>query len=280
MFTNKAKVMTSFLTTTNIYSSLKNMTVMCITLFALAACSTTQPNVSTMHSNGVEINDPYEDMNRKVFEFNKGVDAAFINPIVRGYQYTVPDTARDKVDNVLRNLNSPTVFINQLLQGDIEGAGTVLVRATINTILGIGGIFDLAAYEGIEYEQEDFGQTLGVWGIDHGPYLVVPIIGPSSARDYAGFFIDSYMDPLRWYMFNTDREAGYFGLTGAKYISLRSSLIDVLESLENSSIDYYAATRSAYYQRRAALLIDQDPETTGYEEIPDYDDFEDYDHYK
>lgn len=219
------------------------------------------------------ISDPFEEANRKVFKFNAAVDDAVINPIVKGYKAVVPSPARTGIDNALRNLRSPTTFANQVLQGDLKGAGDVFVRAVINTFVGLGGLFDVAGNEGIEYEIEDFGQTLGKWGVGHGPYMVVPIIGPSSARDYAGFFIDSYADPLRWYLFNTDEEGIYYGKLGVEYLSLRTSLIGVLEDLEESSIDYYAATRSAYYQRREALLNDEDPEKATAPSIPDYSDF-------
>lgn len=220
------------------------------------------------------IYDPLEEQNRRVFAFNEAIDDAFINPIVYGYQTVVPEPARKGVGNALQNIRTPTIFMNQVLQGDMEGAGTALLRGVINTIVGIGGIFDVAKYVGLEHEHEDFGQTLAKWGVDHGPYMVVPVVGPSSARDYVGIFVDSYADPLRWYLFNVDKEGIYFGKLGADYLNLRSDLIAILEDLEKSSIDYYAAMRSTYYQRRQALVNDQDPDASGYAtDIPDYDDF-------
>ncbi len=206
----------------------------------------------------VVVSDPFEGTNRAIFSFNNAVDDVVIHPIAKGYNTFVPSPARTGVTNVLRNLRSPVNFANQILQGDIDGAGTVIVRAVVNSLLGIGGIFDLAGHEGIEYEVEDFGQTLATWGVGHGPYLVVPILGPSSTRDYLGYAVDSFADPLRWYLFNVDKEDVYYGKIGADYLTLRASLVDVLEDLERSSIDYYAATRSAYYQRREALVNDQD----------------------
>ncbi len=236
---------------------------------ALTGCMTTEPR----GIDGAEINDPFENYNRKVFSFNKAVDAAFINPVVKTYKTVVPNPAQTGLDNALKNLRSPTTFMNEVLQGDLDGAGNVLKRAVINTLLGFGGIFDLAGHEGIMYEAEDFGQTLASWGVDHGPYLVVPVIGPSSTRDYAGFFVDSIADPLRWYAHNVDKEGIYYGKVALDYLNLRASLIDVLEELEASSIDYYAATRSAYYQRREALVNDQNPDDAAYVDIPDYDDY-------
>ncbi|MCC6597822.1 MAG: VacJ family lipoprotein [Alphaproteobacteria bacterium] len=240
-----------------------------LAVLGMGACST--GNAESVRAGDVEIHDPFEGTNRAVFAFNNKVDDIIIHPIAKGYNTVVPKPARTGVDNVLRNLKSPVTFANQALQGDVGGAGNVFVRTVINTLLGFGGLFDVAAAEGIEYEQEDFGQTLATWGVGHGPYLVVPIIGPSSLRDYVGYAVDSFADPLRWYLFNIDHEEIYYGKVGMEYLTLRASLVDVLEDLEKSSIDYYAATRSAYYQRRAALVNDQNPETAASSDIPDYD---------
>ncbi|MGH1397736.1 MAG: MlaA family lipoprotein [Alphaproteobacteria bacterium] len=224
-------------------------------------------------ADGQEISDPFEGVNRKVFAFNAAVDEAIIHPTLKGYRLVVPSYARTGLGNFLNNLKSPVVFGNQLLQGDLEGAGTSFVRATINTILGVGGLIDIAGMEGIEHEGEDFGQTLAKWGMDHGPYLVVPIVGPSSARDYVGYIVDGYADPLRWYLFNVDKEGLHYARMGLSYLDLRDDLMDVLEDLQRSSIDYYAATRSVYYQRREALVNDEDPDANAAAVIPDYDDY-------
>ena len=148
----------------------------------------------------------------------------------------------------------------------------MLLRATINTFVGFGGLFDFAAKEGLPHEQEDFGQTLATWGLDHGPYLVVPLLGPSSARDSVGYIVDGYADPLRWYLFNTGREDLYYTRFGLSYLNARDELMDVLEDLRNSSIDYYASTRSIYYQRRDALVKDKNPDDAVAVSIPNYDD--------
>jgi phospholipid-binding lipoprotein MlaA len=249
---------------------LKVLAVLAVGSLAVSACSTTETQTITVDS--VTIQDPYENTNRAVFAFNNVVDDAVIHPIAKGYNTVLPSPVRTGVTNVLRNLRSPVDLANQALQGDAQGVHDVAVRAVVNTMVGGAGLFDVAAYEGIPYEFEDFGQTLAVWGVPHGPYLVVPIIGPSSARDYVGFFVDSYLDPLRWYLFNIDEEGIYYGKVGLQYLNLRASLVDVLEDLENSSIDYYAATRSAYYQQREALVNDQDSGEFSVPDIPDYDD--------
>lgn len=229
------------------------------TSLVLGACST-----NSEYREG-SMTDPFESSNRTIFAFNKAVDKAVIHPVVKGYRFIVPEPGRKGLRNFLRNLKSPVTLANEVLQGDVDGAGKVVLRAVVNTLVGVGGVFDVAGSEGYEYEQEDFGQTLGAWGVGHGPYLVLPILGPSSARDYAGYIVDSFADPLRWYLFNIDEEGWYYAKVGVEYLDLRESLVDVLEELEKSSIDYYAAVRSTYYQRREALVRDDmsTPDDTG-----------------
>ena len=226
-----------------------------VSSFILCSCASTQGH--QIHEAGIVINDPFEEQNRKVMAFNRAVDKVVIHPIVKGYRTITPQPARSGIRNFLRNLRSPINLVNQLLQGDLEGAGNVIMRAAVNTTVGVGGLFDVAGYEGIKYESEDFGQTLAVWGVDYGPYMVVPFIGPSSMRDYSGYFVDSFGDPLRWHLFNNDQEALYYTKFGLDYLDLRDSLMDTLEDLDDSSFDYYAAVRSIYYQHRQALIYDQ-----------------------
>lgn len=240
----------------------------------LASCAS---NKEQIYVGDIQVNDSFEQTNRMVFAFNDTVNDAVIHPVVRGYRMAVPSPARTGMRNVLRTLRSPVNLGNQVLQGDAEGAGNVITRTIINVLIGVGGIFDVAGHEGIEYEVEDFGQTLAIWGVDHGPYLVLPLIGPSSLRDYTGYLVDGYADPLRWYLFNIEEKGIYYTKTGLSYLDLRESLIDVLEELEASSIDYYAATRSIYYQKRQALVEDRANgranEAPEYSEFPEYDDY-------
>lgn len=234
-------------------------------------CSTTAQTTDRQGNPVVtetEISDPFESFNRGVFAFNQGFDNMILHPVLEGYRAVVPDPAREGVSNFMSNLKSPVHFANQVLQGDIGGAATVLQRAIINTLLGFG-LFDVAGKEGIEAEAEDFGQTLAVWGVGHGPYIVVPFLGPSSLRDYVGYAVDAFADPLRLYLFNTDQEGWAWARAGVDYLVLRDSLMDTLKDLEKSSVDYYAATRSIYVQRRAAMVADS---TSASEDIPDYDE--------
>jgi phospholipid-binding lipoprotein MlaA len=227
-----------------------------VSTLGLASCSSTPDDPIVAG----DVYDPLENTNRMIFGFNDVVSDAVIHPVIKGYRYAVPKPARTGLRNFLRNLRAPVQLGNQLLQGDLKGAENVLVRTAVNTLLS-GGLFDIAGYEGIEYEPEDFGQTLAVWGVGHGPYMVVPFLGPSSMRDYFGYAVDSLADPLRYYLHNIDEEEVYYVKLGLDYLELRDSFMDVLEDLESSSVDYYAAVRSTYYQRREALVNDENPET-------------------
>lgn len=233
--------------------------VAAVSALFLAGCSAANHS----YENGASsISDPFENVNRKIFAFNTVVDRAIIHPVVEGYRFIVPSYARKGIHNFLLHLSSPASLMNQTLQGDLPGAGRVLERAAINTFIGLGGFVDVAAMEGLTREQEDFGQTLGFWGVPHGPYLVAPVMGPASSRDVVGFMVDGFADPLRMYWFNIDEDHLHYNRMGLAYLDLRNQLKDTLEDLQRSSIDYYAATRSIYYQRRNALVRDEDPQGT------------------
>ncbi|PJB72736.1 MAG: vacJ like lipofamily protein [Alphaproteobacteria bacterium CG_4_9_14_3_um_filter_47_13] len=219
-----------------------------------------------------DIYDPMENMNRTVFNLNDSLDRAIADPLARGYRAITPEFVRNGVRNFLRNLRSPVNLANQVLQGDIEGAAGDVTRFAMNTTIGIGGLFDVAADTGLEYEYEDFGQTLGVWGVDHGPYLVLPVMGPSSLRDSTGLLVDTVADPVRIYLYNTHNEEWYYARSGATALDKREELLDVIDDLRKNSFDYYAAIRSAYMQKRAALVKDDNPDILTGASIPDYDD--------
>ncbi len=238
--------------------------------FALNACASARED--QIIDTGNVIYDPYEDMNRRVMAFNLAVDHTVINPAIKGYRVAIPQPARTGLRNFLRNLRTPVDLLNQVLQGDVEGSGNTALRAAINTTVGVGGLFDVAGHEGIKYEPEDFGQTLAVWGVGHGPYMVVPFIGASSMRDYGGFFADSMVDPLGWYLHNIDEEGIALARFGISYFDLRESLHDTLTDLERNSFDYYAAVRSTYYQHRRALVHDNAPQSSA--DLPDIPDFD------
>jgi phospholipid-binding lipoprotein MlaA len=255
----------------NIVTGLRLLALGAVCAAGLAGCASAQ-KAGMDDSAQQEVYDPMENMNRGVFAFNNAVDHAVMRPVAKGYRAVVPKPVRNGLRNFLNNLRSPIVFANQVLQGDVEGAGNAFARAAINTTVGVGGLFDVAGSEGLKDEPEDFGQTLAVWGVDHGPYLVIPLMGPSSLRDGTGMLVDSFADPVRLYLFNTDRERLHYIRVGLSALDQREALLDVMDDLEKNSFDYYAAMRSAYIQRREALVNDQDPATMAAPAIPDYDD--------
>lgn len=231
---------------------------------SLSACASDK-------ANNAEIYDPLEGVNRTTLKMNEVADKAILKPVAQGYRAVTPEAGRTVVSNFLRNLNSPVIIGNELLQGDLEGAGNATARLVINTLAGFGGILDLAADGGIEHQPEDFGQTLATWGVGDGMYVVLPLMGPSSLRDASGRMVDSFADPLRTYLFNIDDDHLHYTRVGATVVSEREALIEVIDDLRRNSFDYYAALRSAYVQRRQALINDQG--ANGAMEIPDYDDF-------
>ena len=197
-----------------------------------------------------EANDPLEPMTREIFAFNEGADKYLLRPIAEGYVAVVPEAGRHGVRNFLNNIRSPVVFANDLMQAEFERAGITAGRAIVNTTIGFGGLFDVASDVGLPYHDEDFGQTLAVWGVPEGPYLVLPIFGPSNPRDTVGLVADGFMDPLNWYLDNI--HLGYLTYVRAAIdgIDRRSEVLDTLDEIKRTSLDFYATIRSLYRQRR------------------------------
>lgn len=221
---------------------------------------------------GAGYSDPFEAYNRKAFAFNEAADKTVIRPVLLGYRAVTPQPVRQGLSNFLRNLREPMYAANNVLQGDLDGAGTSLTRVAVNTFAGGLGTFDVASAEGIVPDPEDFGQTLGVWGVEHGPYVVVPLIGPSSVRGYVGYGVDIYFDPLSMYWRNVDEQGLLWSRVGLTYLDTREQIMDDLKALREGSADPYAATRSAYFQLRAAQLADRRGAGGRASNIPDYDD--------
>jgi phospholipid-binding lipoprotein MlaA len=197
--------------------------------------------------------DPLEPLNRTVYGVNYVADHVFLRPIAYAYRDGVPLVIRSKVTNTLRNLKAPVVLANDLLQGEWNRAEDTSMRFLINTTFGVLGIFDVATDWGYPYHQEDFGQTLAVAGVGEGPYLVLPLVGPSNARDAVGLAVDWFFDPVRLYgaTQNPNWEPEFtWTRTGMTAVDTSAAYLDSLEELERSSIDTYAAMRSAYGQLR------------------------------
>ena len=224
--------------------------------FAASMEETDSVHVTLAQASGEEaVNDPLESLNRSIFEVNEGLQDVLLRPIAKFYNANVNLTVRQGISNFLDNLSSPVIFANDLLQGEFERALTTFGRAFINTTIGIVGFADVASALGLERHDEDFGQTLAVYGMGEGFYLVLPIFGPSSPRDAIGkFVIDPYLDPLGLWLDNTDRQNIEYTLAGAEGLDEYAGIVDELNQVKKTSVDYYAAVRSLYRQYRVSEI--------------------------
>ena len=223
-------------------------------LLLVAACAArppaTQPDELADYT---ERNDPLEPANRKFFAVNSAIDHAVLHPVAAGYRDDVPDTVRTHLHNTLSNLGNPAQLANDMLQGKPRKAGNTLVRLVINTTIGIGGLFDVAAGLGYPDHDTDFGLTLALWGVEGGPFLFLPILGPSDPRDAIGFGANSALDPLTWVSFGGSATLGWarFGL-GA--VDTRARLLEQTDAIDQTALDPYATYRSLYQQHRSAEI--------------------------
>jgi phospholipid-binding lipoprotein MlaA len=229
-----------------------------------------------------EVNDPIEPFNRTVFDFNQFLDKLLFKPLAIFYRGFIPPEARDGVGNFLNNLKSPVVLINNFLQGDIDAAGVTFTRFLMNSTIGVAGFGDPASHRGWERRSEDFGQTLAVWGVPEGPYLILPFLGPSNPRDTTGIVVDTFIfDPVNWYIRagGGDRRGWGFARTGMTALDRRAANFEEIDDLEKSSLDYYAALRSLYRQFRTSQIYNGDPPIDpvgpGFDDFPEDDGFGD-----
>ncbi len=200
-----------------------------------------------------EIYDPIEPINRAIFGFNNVADRIILEPVAKGYR-KLPSPVQSGVSNFLSNLRTPLVAINQLLQGQGKNAAESVGRFAVNTTAGVLGIIDVAEKVGLEEKEEDFGQTLGTWGVGDGFYLVLPIFGPSNLRDSAGMILTYSTDPINLYAVR-EGEAWLVPLRVAtNAVDQRSKIIDEVNAMRDNSVDYYATVRSSYYQNRKAAI--------------------------
>jgi len=199
--------------------------------------------------------DPLEPLNRGIYKFNDGVDALVIMPAARFYTGLLPEWLRNGIGNFFSNLNDVIVAANGLLQLKMQQAGQDVARIVVNSTVGVLGIFDVATGIGLEKHDEDFGQTLGYWGLGDGPYLVLPILGPSNLRDSVGWVGDFYTWPVTYVEDDSTRNI----LVGVRVISARADLLASSSILETAALDPYAFVRDAYLQRRRNLIYDGKP---------------------
>ena len=227
----------------------------------LGGCASAPPSAEALAAN-----DPWEQTNRQTLKLNGQIDHYFVIPTVGLYFLVVPERGRRGVHNFLGNLSLPTIFVNDMLQGEFSRAGKSMWRLVINSTLGLGGFLDPASKAGIPGHGEDFGQTLAVWGVDEGPYLVLPFLGPSNPRDATGIAVDVAMDPTNQIPFKQhiwwDAGRIYFTL-----LDLRAQNYQAIQGIQRSSVDYYSSLRNLYRQMRAQEIRNGRKAT---QDLPDF----------
>jgi phospholipid-binding lipoprotein MlaA len=211
----------------------------------LAGCATSGGNPG----------DPLEPFNRAMFSFNDAVDTAVMKPVAKGYRAVLPGFVRTGVSNFFSNVEDVWICVNDLLQGKFQRGLGDFGRVLFNTTLGIGGLFDFASDAGLQKNNEDFGQTLGWWGVGSGPYLVLPFLGPSTTRDSLAFLVDSEAD-LVWRIDNVPVRNSAVAL---RYVDRRAGILDATSLIDAAALDKYTFVREAFLQRRRNLVYDGNP---------------------
>jgi phospholipid-binding lipoprotein MlaA len=218
-----------------------------VSCLVVGGCATLPPS----SSGKPDPRDPWERFNRASFKFNDAMDRAILRPVAKAYVKVTPRVLRTGLGNALDNLESISTIVNATLQGKVGQAGRDSARFLLNSTLGLGGLFDPATAAGLEQHDEDFGQTLGVWGVQSGPYLMVPILGPSSARDFVGRVTEQFTYPVSYLEDDSTR----YMIRAVDFVNLRASLLDLDAQLEQS-FDRYAFVRNAWLQRREYKVLD------------------------
>jgi phospholipid-binding lipoprotein MlaA len=230
--------------------------VLALVLAPLLGACATPPSDPQARADFDARNDPAEPTNRDVFAVDQFVDKNAIKPVAQAYRDDVPVVVQNRLRDFLLNLHAPVIEINDILQGNVSRGWITLQRFIVNTAFGGLGLFDVAASDyNLPYHDADYGETLAVWGIGDGPYVMLPIFGPSNVRDAVGTGLGFVLDPLAW-VGGTNAMYANYSRAGANGVDGRAGTIDATDALENSSIDFYAAARSAYRQHRAAEIAD------------------------
>ncbi|MBV2235888.1 MAG: VacJ family lipoprotein [Sterolibacterium sp.] len=199
--------------------------------------------------------DPIEGFNRAMFDINEGLDKTIVRPIAQGYETVLPSPVRKGVTNFFANIGDLFIAINNLLQGKVPEALSDVSRLAVNTTFGLLGVIDVASDLGLEKHEEDFGQTFGRWGVESGPYLVLPLLGPSTLRDSFGLAADTSADPVVW----LDHVPTRNSLLATRAINNRAGLLAADKIIEEAALDRYSYMRDAYLQRRRSLIYDGNP---------------------
>ena len=234
-----------------------------LALLGLGACSTVpsapggaQPADDGEAAMGTHKSDPWERLNRRIYGFNEAVDAAVLKPVARGYQAIVPEFIRTGIDNMFGNLGDAWSTVNLLLQAKPKPALEMGMRVVTNSVFGLAGFLDIAEEAGLSRQSEDFGQTLGVWGVQGGPYLVLPLLGPSTLRDTAALPVDMKASPSA-IAFKEVRDQN--GATVLSVINTRAKLLNATRVLDDVALDKYILLRDAYLSRRRSQIYDGEP---------------------
>ncbi|MDF2763185.1 MAG: mlaA [Rhodospirillales bacterium] len=225
-------------------------------LAMLAGCATVPPKDSSAYQSYLERNDPLEPMNRYFFEVNRGLDELVLKPAAAAYNAALPYPVQDSVRAFINNLRSPLILANDLLQGEGDRAYVTLSRFIVNTSIGVLGLFDVATEIGLDYHDEDFGQTMAVAGVGSGPYLMLPLLGPTNPRDLVGRVVDFAFDPLT-YIGGADAR---LARTSADTVDYRNRNRKTIEALQEGSLDFYATVRNASRQRREDEIRNRRPQ--------------------
>ncbi|WP_297724043.1 VacJ family lipoprotein [Limnohabitans sp. Rim8] len=231
----------------------------CTVIALLQACATAVPVAAS------DPRDPFENMNRKVTGFNDVVDAAVLKPVAQTYAQIVPGFVRTGVRNFFGNLSDVWSLANNAAQLKFKATGDTALRVGINTFVGFGGLLDIASDLGVERHRSDFGLTLGHWGVQTGPYIVLPLLGPSTVRDAVALTIDRQGDLSRQSASSLKRDTAL----ALKLVDTRESLLKILDALKEASLDPYTFTRDAYLQKRRNDQFDGNPPMQGSYDDPD-----------
>jgi phospholipid-binding lipoprotein MlaA len=234
-----------------------------IPLFCLLACLGLGGCASPSHNP----KDPFESFNRGVYKFNDTLDKAVVKPVAKGYKTVMPSPVQKGLSNFFSNLNDVTVAANDLLQLKVKQAASDTGRIVVNTTVGLLGLIDVASSVGLAKHNEDFGQTMGYWGIGSGPYLMLPFLGPSSVRDSVGLYADTVTGETNRLKHVAVRNEVYL----TSLVVKRASLLDEEKVLDEAAIDRYSFIRDAYLQHRQNLVYDGNPPREKYDDEDDED---------
>ena len=226
------------------YTRLGWLAALCLSVSALTGCANGLPPSAEVERMDA---DPLEPFNRSMYKFNYVLDRGILKPVVTVYRTVLPEPGREMVSNFLNNLYSPVVFANSVLQTDPQNSFATFWRFMLNTTFGFGGLFDFASDVGLKNRSADFGQTLAMYGINSGPYIYLPIIGPCNARDAAGRVVDTFMNPVTY-----AEDAVTYSVWGAMVVDTRSNNDKLINDIYSTSLDPYTTFRSGYTQKRVS----------------------------